>query len=156
MTEYAAQRLARFAKIIDDLKEKEENILFLHTETGYYIHISVDETVLCAHGARLVSRWESDIKNMDKLCYECIRNVRYKYLSNVHSVYYQPPEYRISWRCTAMVKKRGVKKKLTRCRNTMDGPLDSFCTQHKKCFTKYIHQYISVEPDVLKIIYNKL
>ena len=154
MNDYIAERNARYISIIKTLKKDCKNVRFLYTDTGRVTHIALDETTICTTAARLlISRWTHEVEDICKMCNECMRNVFYlnKKIKN-----WSPPKNGVSWRCTATVKKRGAKKKLSRCQNTMNGPLDSFCTQHKKCITKYIHKYISVSSDVLQLIYNKL
>ena len=109
--EYRRDRNERFSKLIQSLQEKKKDIWFIKTDTGFYTHIAVDETILCHNGLRLMAKWSRDIENLDTLCYECVRNIRYQFTNDFGNILtITSPKYDVGWRCTAIIKKQGSKK----------------------------------------------
>ena len=108
-----------------------------------------------------MSEWSRNFFPGIYICYQCLNSAemqmridKQKPIDNQYIQYTN--NYYVSWRCSAMVKKKGKGKKLKRCLNCSGGPDESFCSQHEKCFMKYINQYILVSQDVSKLIYKLL
>ena len=156
MDYYEIKRINRFKRVIEILKENYSDIWFLKTETGKLIHISINETVICGNGAKLISHWSRDIEDFNLLCGDCVGNNRYRYITTCNLSYWEPNINPVSWRCKSIVNNKNNKKKLVRCRKTMEGPLDGFCTQHKMGILKYIRNYTNIPDDIINIIYNML
>jgi hypothetical protein len=139
------------------LTNTDNDILFIKTETGCIMHISVNNETFCSGGARLMFYWSKtpppySIKH--KYTYIC--NVCKSWALKIckDSTYRPYITYAISLRCDAMVKVKGKGKgkKIKRCLNTAISTDESFCTVHNKCFLAYINKYISVSNDVAKLI----
>lgn len=150
------KRIDRFKRVIEILKENYPDIWFLKTETGKLIHISINETVICGNGSKLISHWSRDIEDFNLLCSDCVGNNRYRYITTCNLSYWEPNINPVSWRCKSIVNNKNNKKKLVRCRKTMEGPLDGFCTQHKMGILKYLRNYTNIPDDIINIIYNML
>jgi len=156
----------RRKRVVDEFREKlskiDNDVWYIKTETGHIEHIAIDDVTHCNEArSRLISQWSRNHIPGSSICYPCMNIVTFQYLkdNDNDNLYYHnmsPSNYGIAWRCTAMVKKKGKGKKLKRCSNCSGGPDESFCSQHNKCFMKYINKYISVSQDVSKLIYKLL
>lgn len=156
MSDYENRRKNRIKLLKKELKESSNDVWYIKAESGTLYHIAINDLTFCNYGSGLMSYWKRDISEEENFCYHCL-------LSTIHYLKYNPSNYRyppkgyyVSWRCSAMVKKKGKGKKLKRCSNCSGGADKSFCSQHEKCFIKYIYKYISVSQDVSKMIYKLL
>jgi len=149
---YAERHRNRQQQIIAILKESKCDVWYVKTETGNFTHIVIDDYTFCSHSTGLISYWDRCPNTKANFCWKCYRNVQYSSYLTSETIYYYPNLYKASWRCSAIVKKKGKGKKKKRCSKTTNGPFDSFCLQHEKCFLKHLHKYISVSPDVCKLI----
>jgi len=134
---------------VEELSRLDDDVWYIKSESGNIIHIAINGETFCCQS--LTAYWERTITNIDNICQQCVFITGY--LSHTGTPY---KSYQISWRCTAIVVKKGKCKKVKRCSNCSKGPYESFCTIHSKCFLKYINKYISVSPDVSKLIYKLL
>lgn len=134
---------------VEELSRIADDVWYIKSESGHVIHIALNGITFCYQS--LTSYWERTITNIDNICQQCVFRTRYLSIPESPSKYYQ-----IYWRCTAIAVKKGKGKKVKRCSNCSRGPYESFCTIHSKCFLKYINKYISVSPDVSKLIYKLL
>lgn len=80
-------------------------------------------------------------------CSDCLR--RLHYLAN--KVGYLRHGKILGWRCGMTIRK---KKRHTLCSRYTDGPLDPYCTQHRKCITSKLDSFFY--PDILREILGYL
>lgn len=149
------RRRKRQKKIICTLEDSKYDVWYIKKETGYLTHLSIDGITVCPYSSGLVSFWDRYPNTETNFCWDCLRNIYKFYLKPPRrkNMRWIPKEYEVKWRCSAIVNKKGKKK---RCFKTSDSPFNSFCLQHKKCFLKHIQKYTSISQDVCKLIISLL
>ena len=154
------RRQKKLNSIKTNLEESDYDVWYIKSEYGTISHISLDGITFCNYGSGLISEWSRNFFTGIHICYQCLNSAEMQMLIDKQKPvdyqykHYPNDYYDVYWRCSAIVKKKG--KKLKRCLNCSGGPDKSFCSQHEKCFMKYINQYILVSHDVSKLIYKLL
>lgn len=142
--------------------EKKNDIWYIKTENGGVTHLAMNDITFCQHGARLISSWSKpSTPFIGEGCYVCFRNAVGDITDDNYSRYWynSRKRYDVWWKCSAIVNSKGKKKVKTkerRCTNNTHSAYDSLCTQHEKCYYRYIQKHISVCDDVSSMIMNYL